>query len=365
MLNDPQTYQSVEEGMKSVLRLCNISSRHNAMYGTDDISNSMMGSSIRNKSVGGYANARKYAGMAGTPSDRWHANAIKGIKPEKIQAILEEKVSEQVHRLRELKKIPKKGMCVAIDMHLISRYDKHPTEEITRSKSKNGTTRFERYMTIQCVDDEARIVLGACYLNSGESVPKSMEYLLDSVHKMGIKIRMVLLDREFFSVDVIRCLGQRDVNFLIPCKNTYNVVAALREFSQGKRDNVSGNVLENSQESVRYTMMITDRKKRKKSDEAEEKYIGFATNRPSAKIEAYAKRWGIETGYRMIQGYRAKTRITDVGSRMLCFYFSLLMFNEWIIVRAMFCNGTKRCVVTMGAFMLHIEKTLPNPWPPP
>ena len=39
--------------------------------------------------------------------------------------------------------------------------------------------------------------------------------------------------------------------------------------------------------------MITDRKNAKDSDVPEEKYIGFATNHPTIKTEAYAKRWGM------------------------------------------------------------------------
>ena len=85
--------------------------------------------------------------------------------------------------------------------------------------------------------------------------------------------------------------------------------------------------------------MITDRKNTKDSDDPEEKYIGFATNHPAIKTEVYAKRWGIETGYGKIEECRAKTRISDMESRMLCFYYSLVLYNEWIIVRAMLSDG--------------------------
>ena len=88
--------------------------------------------------------------------------------------------------------------------------------------------------------------------------------------------------------------------------------------------------------------MITDRKNAKDSDDPEEKYIGFATSHPAIKTEVYAKRWGIETGYGKIEECRAKTRISDMESRMRCFYYSLVLYNEWIIVRAMLSDGTER-----------------------
>ena len=73
----------------------------------------------------------------------------------------------------------------------------------------------------------------------------------------------------------------------------------------------------------------------------------------------YVKRWGIETGYDKIEECRAKTRITDMESRMQCFYYSPVLYNEWIIVRAMLSDGTKRqSAMTMLTFKIQVEAYL-------
>ncbi len=122
----------------------------------------------------------------------------------------------------------------------------------------------------------------------------------------------------------------------MPCRNTGNVVAALNEFDGEKRPEVSGNVIENSTASAAYTMIITKRKKPEdgnrpadaaEEDRPEKKLIGFATNRPRIRIELYSSRWGIETGYSKTGECRAKTRTTDLAGRMLCFYYSMVIFN--------------------------------------
>ena len=60
-----------------------------------------------------------------------------------------------------------------------------------------------------------------------------------------------------------------------------------------------------------------------------------------------------------IEECRAKTRITDMESRMLCFYYSLVLYNEWIIVRAMLSDGTERqSVMTMLTFKIQVESHL-------
>ena len=138
-------------------------------------------------------------------------------------------------------------------MHLIPRYDRVPGEDLTRSKYKNGITYFERYMTVQCVNEKMRIVLAASYLKRLEFVPDYADIVLKTMAEIDIRIHLVLLDREFFSVDAIGKLQENNARFLMPCKNTNNVVAALREFAQGRREKTSGNVIENNWNSAAYS----------------------------------------------------------------------------------------------------------------
>ena len=56
----------------------------------------------------------------------------------------------------------------------------------------------------------------------------------------------------------------------------------------------------------------------------------FATNAPWLDVEKYAMRWGIETGYRMIENTRVKTSSIGVAPRMIYFAYALLMYNMWV-----------------------------------
>ncbi len=351
--------------MKNMLACANTSNRYNAVFGTDNLNHGMLRGATMDSSVGGCANAVKRT-HCDAPSDRWHASAIKGMEQGTVQRAFEEMVAVQLDTFKKLGKFPKEGLDIAIDMHLIPRYDRAPGGELTRSKYKNGTTYFERYMTVQCVNDKMRMVLAASYLKRLEFVPDYVDAVLKTMAGMGIRIRLALLDREFFSVDTISRLRANGVRYLMPCRNTPNVVEALQDFAQGKRERISTNVIENNQGSVEYSMIITERKNAKDPDVPEEKYIGFATNHPTIKTEAYAKRWGIETGYGKIEECRAKTRISDMESRMLCFYYSLTLYNEWIIVRAMLSDGTERqSVMTMLTFKVQLESLLIRQSKPP
>ena len=110
------------------------------------------------------------------------------------------------------------------------------------------------------------MVLAASYLKRLEFVPDYVDVVLKTMAGMDIGIHLALLDREFFSVDAISRLQENRVKFLMPCRNTPNVVAALRDFAQGKRMKISINVIESNLGSVEYTMIITERKNAKDSD---------------------------------------------------------------------------------------------------
>ena len=71
---------------------------------------------------------------------------------------------------------------------LIPRYDRVSDEELTCPKYKNGITCFERYMTVQCVNDRMHMVLAASYLKRPESVPDYTNVVLKTVTEMDVRI---------------------------------------------------------------------------------------------------------------------------------------------------------------------------------
>ena len=53
-------------------------------------------------------------------------------------------------------------------------------------------------------------------------------------------------------------------------------------------------------------------------------------------------------------------------SRMLCFYYSPALYNEWMIVRAMLSDGTERqSAMTMLTFKIRMESHLVREPKPP
>ena len=117
---------------------------------------------------------------------------------------------------------------------------------------------------------------------------------------MDCNSRAVLLDREFFFTRVFEALEKMGVDYLVPCKSMDIVVDAIAEFAAGRRPAISEMCITYAYEvSVRYTMIIAERKKRRKKSgkensdgedlAPEEKFIGFVTNMQPRDSELYSK----------------------------------------------------------------------------
>jgi IS4 transposase len=45
----------------------------------------------------------------------------------------------------------------------------------------------------------------------------------------------------------------------------------------------------------------------------------------------YRRRWGIETGYSGIEGFRARTTSKNHSLRLLYFFYALVLYNAWLL----------------------------------
>ena len=111
----------------------------------------------------------------------------------------------------------------------------------------------------------------------------------------------------------------------------------IGRFAAGMRGSRSTVTISDGKDRVQYTGVIVERKKSAAAlcDDTDlpphERYIMFATNNPDLDVEEYARRWGIETGYRMIEHARPKTRSKNAELRAFCFLYGIMLFNAWVM----------------------------------
>jgi putative transposase len=236
---------------------------------------------------------------------------------------------------------------IAIDLHLKPYHGRHQADEdeLVRGQAKSGTSHFHAYATAYLVLKGQRFTLALSYVRAGEKMPLVIKRLLRRCAQLEIKPGLVLLDRGFWSVGVIRYLKAAHYPFLMP------VIA------RGKKANKPGGPSGTMAYQYwrkggfdEYTLKETGGKKGKTARVKIGVHVRYRKGRRGKKgkerlayaywgwkppglrqmSEVYRGRFGIETSYRQLNEAKAKTCSRSPAVRLLLVGLALLLRNVWV-----------------------------------
>ena len=275
------------------------------------------------------------------PSDQAVRNALVAMLPD--MNTLERRINAGLSA--ELPRwLTKRPQRLAVDLTLIP-YHGQPfldPNEIYRSQPKSGTTHFHAYASCYVVEHGQRFTLAMMWVGKGEPLKETLQRLLKQVRSLGVKIRFLLLDREFYSVNVIRYLQASRTPFLMPVAHRGRKPAdptkakGTRRFLRYMKSGFSKYTLQNK-EGRRATIRIcvccrnyAGRRKRHGRKRLVYAFWGFQPGPPAWVREEYRKRFGIETSYRQMNQCRIRTCTRNPVLRFLFVGIALLLRNVWV-----------------------------------
>jgi len=245
------------------------------------------------------------------------------------------------HLPKALRKHPQR---LAIDLTLIPYHGRpfRDPEEIYRGQAKDGTSHFHAYATAYVVRKGQRSTVALTGVTKGEPLKAVVQRLLRQAARVGVRPRLLLLDRGFYSVAVVRYLQQARYPFLMP------VVCHGR--SPKQRGGPTGSYVfrtwKNSGWS-RYT--LADAKQRTatvsicvkcRNYRGERKrhgrqaliyaYWGYQPPSPDSVFATYRLRFGIESSYRQMHEGRIRTTTRRPAVRLLYVGIALVLRNLWV-----------------------------------
>jgi hypothetical protein len=325
-----------------------VSDRYNSVYGQEDVHHALMLLSIENRyAESGMARLAMEASSTRVPSGSWVRDTVSKLSEQDVTTKTEMALDSTLRELKRYGGLFSEPVVCAVDKHQIPRYDQRLEPFITRGKKKAGTTRFETYATLQCVEEGRRAQITCTHFRALDDNAETVVGLLEEARLHEVDISLLLLDREFFSASVMAELNRLGQRFLMPCTLTRGVKEAIREHARGDRRRVSACALTPSQssgrEAARFTLVILPRKGREDEKDPLKRFIAFATSIPRRFVmwnvrrlpEDYRRRWGIETGYSNVEGFRAKTTSRSHSLRLLYFFYALVLYNAWLLANAM------------------------------
>jgi putative transposase len=254
---------------------------------------------------------------------------------------------------------------VAIDLHDIPYYGapQEKGRDLVRGPKKDGTTRFHCYATACVIRKGHRFTIAATWVLAGEPLQEAVQRLLGQVRRLGVKIRYLLLDREFYNVDVVRSLQAGRRPFVIPVVHRgrkpkdLSRTTSTRQFLQWKRSGWGRYSWCNPQgRRATVDICVSGRYYRNKKGQRRRQVLVFAcwgmgSRSPESIRETYRRRFGIEASYRQVESARIVTTTTDPLRRLLFMALALIVRNAWVwfhlMVFAERCRG--------GSLRLHLQ----------
>ena len=270
-------------------------------------------------------------------SRRQIARVLEGLDLKKI-----EDETNSILRTDAKKRFGGQTIDTAIDIHGIP-YHGGPYEdkkEIGRSKQKDGTTKFHMIATIYVIGKKKkRFTLAITFVPLGTTMREIVQTLLYLLKRCGIRVGRLLLDRGFYSIEVVRLLMRLNIGFIIPMKGkrlkkkkgSYRTTYLMKSVKDGKPISQ----LVGAASIIRY-----NRGKRFKHHGAMQLcFIIWGMDLELQDIaEFYRKRFGIESSYKLDKSIRPRTSSRNPAIRLFLFNTAAIIQNCWVVVKMVFCK---------------------------
>jgi hypothetical protein len=277
--------------------------------------------------------------LADAPCDQAVRDALNAVLPdiETLQKRINKTLTSVLPR-----RVLRSARVAAIDVTLLPYYGSPESDlsELVRSKRKAGTTKFHGYATICILHHGMRYTVALTRVTKGEKMDAITKRLVRQARSIGLKIKLFLLDRGFFTVDVIAYLQRARVPFLMPVairapkpKDPKKLAAGLRGFLKKSSGWYDYAFKGKNKPKIRICVYAKFRKNKKTGKRELKRYLFAAWNykaHPDSTREQYRKRFGIETSYRQAHQARIRTCTRSPKLRLLFFALALILRNVWV-----------------------------------
>ena len=248
------------------------------------------------------------------------------------------KVREVVFRVARKYGFKQRRTIVSIDFHDKPFYGDHTLKEVVGTKHKLGTNYAYRYATICICEEGMRFNLATVAVTQLDLRKNVVLYLIKEAKKY-VRIGEVLLDRGFNDTDIIDLLKEEiGVKYTMPLAENKKV----KRITKDLKGIVTMPYIFYEDRPMEYqtaVKLIVD----KREKEAHYFITNIANDNKVALLlimEAYRKRWGIETGYRVADEFYAWTTSKKFFIRCFLGLLSFLLQDLWVLQNFIEQKGT-------------------------
>ena len=247
------------------------------------------------------------------------------------------------------KGLDKRGRHVAVDVVALPSHgtvEEAHQDEVYRSKAKGGTTHFFTYATASAVVRGRRYTLALCRVRAKQTMDYGLRTPLARLVTLGIRIKLLLLDRGFYRVRVLPDLITCAWPFIMPAvkrgkkPTTPGGPTGTYALAAEQQGHWTSYTLKSSHEGqVAFDLAVVCHNTRGQRGRHQREALLSATwglnHRPLRWIRTtYRSRFGIESSSWQSHQARLRTSRRKPALRLLVMGVALVVRNVWVWLHA-------------------------------
>ena len=231
--------------------------------------------------------------------------------------------------------LPRQGREMALDMHDEPFYGKTPElrSYACRGAAKEGTTHFYRVATLYVMWRQVRLTVAMTYVLPEDSNLSVVQRLLERMHHLAFRPRVVYLDKEFCEGSIVRYLTQAHLPAILAC-TIRGDTGGTHALCRGRKGYCTDYTFTDGTAAHLALMpvRVPDKHGRRRV-----KWLVFVVihlDWSAQKVaQRYRRRFGIESSYRQLDPLRARTTSRNPALRFFLLGLGFLLMNIWVRLR--------------------------------
>jgi hypothetical protein len=227
---------------------------------------------------------------------------------------------------------------IAVDFHDEPYYGREqpddPDNWVCRGEARAGTTRFYRCATAYLMLHDLRLTLAIVFVKPKMDKLAILKRLLSAVRAAQIRIKCLYADKGFCCIEVLRYLTRWRIPAIIamPIRGKQAGSRSLCRGPKSYRTTYTLQSAEHGKLSVPVAVVRTYQRRRSGRRQLRWLlYVVLKVDGPLVRVRRrYRRRFGIESGYRLMEAVRARTTSPNPALRFLLMGVALLIVNTWI-----------------------------------
>ncbi|MCF2141655.1 MAG: transposase [Candidatus Lokiarchaeota archaeon] len=220
-----------------------------------------------------------------------------------------------------------------------------------------GIRRIRHYHGALIHENSTSLFIGCHHVANRESKIPFMLKIVDWLQYLGLKIKICVIDREYYRHDILRSFKDRDVSVVTPAKNYKQLKLAKEQYLKGEKGRIQTYFIRPKSTNNRNKKLMRNwvhlypkgnqslgeiktayRQGCLSLAEASEQIYGLITTiAPQYRSKSfvylikryYKMRWQIETAFRDVEVHKGIWRSNNDATRLFAEMGKYLLFNMW------------------------------------